>query len=111
MAAPAHVFTIGRTAEILPRTSNYCGTSHSTWNRKTAASGSTKPTTNRRWRSRTAAWESLQELVSEHKRSMRPRGPEWTVTRHRWCRRPMPRLGEVVGVVEHRAPEPHALRR
>src|SRR5271170_7031670 len=81
MAAPAHVFTIGRTAEILPRTSNYCGTSHSTWNRKTAASGSTKPTTNRRWRSRTAAWESLQELVSEHKRSMRPRGPEWTVTR------------------------------
>ena len=82
MAAPAHVFTIGRTAEILPRTSNYCGTSHSTWNRKTAASGSTKPTTNRRWRSRTAAWESLQELVSEHKRSMRPRGPERTVTIH-----------------------------
>src|SRR5271156_1311952 len=82
MAAPAHVFTIGRTAEILPRTSNYCGTSHSTWNRKTAASGSTKPTTNRRWRSRTAAWESLQELVSEHKRSRRPRGPQRPVTEH-----------------------------
>src|SRR5271163_5149940 len=98
MAAPAHVFTIGRTAEILPRTSNYCGTSHSTWNRKTAASGSTKPTTNRRWRSRTAAWESLQELVSEHKRSMRPRGPERTVTD------PLKVLAQGFGRVRYRLP-------
>jgi hypothetical protein len=56
MAAPAYALTIARAAQILHENERYCGTLHSAWSLKTAASGSMGLTNKKYWPSQIAEW-------------------------------------------------------